>query len=176
MHVYTIAKVLITWALSLIILVLGFTLFASAQDGEWLPRRWKKQKPYVYHQNHYRPVDRSPLPRWQYRDAGRGNDDPRCLGRLFFGTGTEATSEENALKSAERSWGALIRYDHGEKWMDLKYAINFSSRCQRSSTGESVTAKITESLTGGSLGILYRCRIWAEPCTAPRSQDEGRDK
>ncbi len=102
--------------------------------------------------------------------------EDRCLGKTIQGTGAEASSEESALKSAERSWGALVRYDHAEKFMDLKYAENYASRCQRSSTGESATAKIVEGITGGSSGILYRCRIWAEPCTAPKTTDGGRDR
>lgn len=168
MKIETLAKWLITMWISITLLAIGLAAFARAEgDGDWLPRRWKKERPYHYY------------PRPQRRNTERYYFNPpiedRCLGRIIPGTGQEASSEEGALKSAERSWGALVRYDHAEKFMDLKYAEHYASRCQRSSTGESTTAKVMENITGGSVGVLYRCRIWAEPCTAPKTQDGGRE-
>lgn len=157
------------------ILLLAILLISAsrseAQDSGWLPRRWQKPQ---YHYRH--PNSRIREPRRYYRSIEATSRETRCFGRVFSDKGREFSSEESALKDAERSWGALVREEPGEKWMDLKFAERYESRCQRSSTGESATAKITETLTGGSLGVLYRCRIWAEPCTAPKTQDGGKDR
>lgn len=167
----TTAKYLISLAIALIAITLLFTLWAfsaQAQDSGWLPRKWQR-----YH--YYRPRLRE-SPRYYRRIEEASFSKARCFGRLFTDKGREFSSEDAALKDAERSWGALVREEPGEKWMDLKFAERYESRCQRSSTGESATAKIAETLTGGGLGTLYRCRIWAEPCTAPKTQDGGKDR
>ena len=159
----------------IIALSLAFCFSANAQDSGWLPRRWHGQKkPYVYRQSqnqrYHDPRERG-SPRYYKAIEESPSRQARCFGRLFTDKGREFSSEEAALKDAERSWGALVREEPGERWMDLKFAERYESRCQRSSTGESATAKITETLTGGSLGLLYRCRIWAEPCLAPKTSD-----
>lgn len=168
MKVETIAKWLISMWIAITLLSIGFATFARAQDSDWLPRRWKAP---THSRYYYPPRQRPPEVR-----SWRSQDESRCLGRLIAGTGQEATNEESALKSAERNWGALIRYDFGEKHMDLKFAERYSSRCQRSSTGESTTAKVLESVTGGNVGVLYRCRIFAEPCVAPKTTENTRDR
>jgi len=172
MKLRTITKILLSWSLAFLIFTLTFISWASAQeDARWLPRRWQKpiRHHHLYHgerrpRAYYRAIEESP----RYSS--------RCFGRIFTDKGREFQSEEAALKDAERSWSALVREEPGEKWMDLKYAERYESRCQRSSTGESTAAKVVDSLTGGNLGTLYRCRIWAEPCTAPKSQDGGRER
>ncbi len=159
-------KHLIAMGAALVAVCFLFTLWACAASAEDWPRR--------YYRHGYRHIklERRAEKRYYYRSES----EDRCLGKTITGTGAEASSEESALKSAERSWGALVRYDHAEKFMDLKYAEKYASRCQRSSTGESATAKVIEGITGGGAGILYRCRIWAEPCTAPKTTDGGRDR
>ena len=151
---------------------------SAAQDGEWLPRRWKRATPAYHHYNY--PRERHLYLRTSRREPERydfrAKEETRCLGVLFSDKGRELSSEESALKDAERSWASLIREERGEKFMDLRYAQRYSSRCQRSSTGESATAKTLETITGGAAGILYRCRIFAEPCTAPKTQEERGEK
>ena len=169
----------ITWALGgMILFLLLFTILlltsasrSEAQDQVWL--RWRKEKPqYQGPIYHYYPERRRRSPSRVLRVV-----ETRCplAGTLVSAIGQETTNEESALKSAERNWAALVRYDYAEKLMDLKYAENYASRCQRSSTGESATAKVLESVTGGASGVLYRCRIWAEPCLAPKNTD-GKDR
>lgn len=146
---------------------------AQAQDRGWLPGKWERHV-YLYRDRDHHPRRRRSES--YYRAAESPALQARCFGRLFTDKGREFSSEEAALKDAERSWGALVREEPGEKWMDLKFAERYESRCQRSSTGESAAAKVTDTLTGGAYGTLYRCRIWAEPCTAPRTSDGGKDR
>ncbi len=174
----------VTWALLAFVVfavLLGFALLsrASAQDDRrWLPRKWEGRG-YYYHNPKLR------RPKSYYKgiediivqeESGRF----RCLGRLYSDKGRELASEEGALKDAERSWASLIREERGEKYMDLRYAQRYESRCQRASTGESATSKvvggITETFTGKDYTVLYRCRIYAEPCTAPRVTDDKVEK
>jgi len=177
MHIDKLGKILVMVGILTIILMMGLWAIlshAKAQDGDWLPRRWKKGG--YYH--HYLRRDLAPR-RSYYRGIEEvilEENRQRCLGRIFTDKGRELSTEESALKDAERSWASLIREERGEKYMDLRYAQRYESRCQRSSTGESATAKITETLTGGNFGHLFRCRIYAEPCTAPRVTDEKPEK
>lgn len=169
----TLAKNLLVWALALIFLVAAFSLWAlsaHAQERGWLPPRWHKDHRYIYHGKRrtlrqYRSIE----------EALESEKAPRCLGRIYSDKGRELSTEEAAVKDAERSWGALIREERGEKWMDLKYAERYESRCNRSSTGESATSQVVGAITGGNAGLLYRCRVWAEPCQAPRTND-GKDR
>lgn len=165
MNIETLVKHLIAMGAALIAVTFLFALWANANAAD--PDSWPHYRKYRYIK-----LERRAERRYHYRTES----EDRCLGKTITGTGAEASSEESALKSAERSWGALVRYDHAEKFMDLKYAEHYASRCQRSSTGESATAKIVEGITGGTSGILYRCRIWAEPCTAPKTTDGGKDR
>ncbi len=170
--------------MQIFLLVIGFVILvtflmwvfparASAQDGGGL--RWRRgEGSYYLHTGRTR-LQPSPRRRYPSRSE-RPAHDPRCLGEVLYAIGQESASEDGALKSAERNWGALVRYDLAEKFMDLKYAEKYSSRCQRSSTGESATAKVLESVTGGTVGTLYRCKVWAEPCTAPKTTDGARDR
>lgn len=171
MNINTLGKHIVAFMLASVFfwLLFGLWAIAHAQEGDWLPRRWKK--PYHYHQP-YRPK----IYAYHRRIEEEVEERRRCLGRLYSDKGRELSSEDSALKDAERSWGALIREERGEKYMDLRFAERYESRCQRSSTGESVGAKVLESVTGGASGILYRCRIYAEPCTAPKSSDGAKDR
>jgi hypothetical protein len=161
--------------------ILGFCLLSTAspaQDAEWLPRRWSKPHPRyaIYHYHHPRYIRREyPIYPRRYEEEAR-DPEGKCLGEIITTIGKETGSEDSALKEAEINWGALVRDSPGERWMDLTFARRYTYRCQRSSTGESKTAKIVEGITGGSgASVLYRCRIWAEPCTAPRKTSDRRD-
>ncbi len=166
MRIETLVKTLLTMGAALIAVTFLLAFSTSRANSQEFPRR--------FYNHNYRHIKLER--RIERRHYYRAENEDRCLGKTIQGTGSEASSEEGALKSAERAWGALVRYDHAEKFMDLKYAERYASRCQRSSTGESATAKLVEGITGGGAGILYRCRIWAEPCTAPKTTDGGRER
>jgi type II secretory pathway pseudopilin PulG len=141
---------------------------ARAQEDS----RWLRQA-FTYH-HHYRPrYFRGPAYR-RYdptvEEVERIAEEERCRGPRIEAIGEEHASQDAALKSADKRWQASVRFDFGEKWMDLTYARRYESRCQRSSTGESLAAKVTDAITGGGAPVLYRCKVWAIRCVAPRKR------
>jgi hypothetical protein len=70
------------------------------------------------------------------------------------GVGTEWIGQEGALKTARKDWMERVRYDHGERFIDMTNDREEVSRCSRVSIGE----------VAGQ--VMYRCEIWARPCQA----------
>ena len=86
----------------------------------------------------------------------RGFDDDRgfhCL-EPIRGVGTEWIGQEGALKGARKDWMERVRYDHGERFIDMTNDRDEVSRCSRVSIGE----------VAGQ--VMYRCEIVARPCQA----------
>ena len=97
--------------------------------------------------------------RGERRDE-RGFDDDRgfhCL-EPIRGVGTEWIGQEGALKGARKDWMERVRYDHGERFIDMTNDRDEVSRCGRVSIGELVGK------------VMYRCEIWARPCQAHMEQ------
>ena len=70
------------------------------------------------------------------------------------GLGTQWIGEEGALQAARKDWMERVRYDHGERFIDMTNARDEINRCSRVSIGE----------VAGQ--VMYRCEIWARPCQA----------
>jgi hypothetical protein len=90
----------------------------------------------------------------------RGFDDDRgfhCL-EPIRGVGTEWIGQEGALKAARKDWMERVRYDHGERFLDMTNDRDEVSRCSRVSIGE----------VAGQ--VMYRCEIVARPCQANMEQ------
>ena len=80
-------------------------------------------------------------------------------------------TEKGAIESAIRQWSATVRYDWGEKWMEIETARNYRWRCDRAGTNESTLGKIGEAITSGQ-GYQRRCMVIARPCMqAPKRGD-----
>ena len=91
-----------------------------------------------------------------------------CLAHKVRRVGTEHILESNARTAAENSWSEEVRYSHGEKLMDLKYARNIVYTCSRSSTPEGVVNRV-ESAVGT---WKTRCEIEARPCLPQPTLDK----
>ena len=81
----------------------------------------------------------------------------RCL-EPVRGVGTKWIGQEGALNAARKDWMERVRYDHGERFLDMTNDRDEVSRCSRVSIGELVGK------------VLYRCEIWARPCQAHMEQ------
>jgi len=101
--------------------------------------------------------------RAEHREGRRdecGCDDDRgfhCL-EPIRGVGTEWIGKEGALKGARKDWMERVRYDHGERFIDMTNDRDEVSRCSRVSIGE----------VAGQ--VMYRCEIVARPCQANMEQ------
>lgn len=102
----------------------------------------------VRHASHHRAHHfyREPVVRVDH-DDGHCKDKVRGLGTQWIGT-------KGALDAAKKDFMERVRYDFGEKFVDLANARDFESRCSRVSIGE-VAGQVT-----------YRCEITARPCKA----------
>lgn len=91
--------------------------------------------------------------------------DPRCADRKprLSVVGTEHLSVESAELAAEAAWRREVRWRHGEIYSDLKRAYMLKRGCTRSSTGDSMTAKVLEKISEDA-GVLHRCEVEATPC------------
>ena len=110
------------------------------------------------HHRHHRPTRYYATPKWDSRDEDRDRDDERargCLDDKVRGLGTQWIGTSGALTAAKKDWMERVRYDHGERFVDMTNAVGFESRCGRVSIGE-VAGQVT-----------YRCEIVARPCKSP---------
>lgn len=110
--------------------------------------------------------------RWEGRDAreDRGVECKRDLvhgGPLFVQVvGDAKLNQENALKSAVDQWKKQIRFDHGERFMEIENARHYRWRCNLASTNESTVGKIGEAFVGDA-ATQKRCTVVAQPCVLP---------
>ncbi len=155
------------------LLVLAFAawLVTPAHAEEWDWEIGYKRPGFVHH--HVRPqlsdVDRERVR--LYRETGldaehREHHDGEAFedrhddGHGFHclepirGVGTEWIGQEGALQAARKDWMERVRYDHGERFIDMTNARDEVNRCSRVSIGE-VAGR-----------VMYRCEIWARPCQA----------
>lgn len=78
--------------------------------------------------------------------------------------GTEHLSEATAKDAAEATWRRQVRFMHGERFMNLEKSHKRKDVCTRSSTGDSMTAKLLDKISEDA-GVLHRCQIEARPCS-----------
>lgn len=76
--------------------------------------------------------------------------------------GTPHVTEDAALTAAKRHWQAVVRYEHGEKYLSIETASNVRWRCVRAETNETVAGRAVEAITGDAWRM--RCEVVARPC------------
>lgn len=135
------------------LLALSFVAVSArmARATEWYD--WDHRQTVVYHKRHhyYRHPD---------RPDKEAREDPFCKDKVR-GLGTQWIGTKGALDAAKKDWMERVRYDHGEKYVDMSHARAFESTCGRVSIGE-VAGQVT-----------YRCEVWARPCLkAAKENDE----
>jgi hypothetical protein len=104
-------------------------------------------------------ADRQAENREERHDEHAFKDDRgiRCL-EPVRGVGTEWIGQKGALEAARKDWMEHVRYDHGERFLDMTNDRDEVSRCSRVSIGELIGK------------VMYRCEIWARPCQAHMEQ------
>jgi hypothetical protein len=131
---------------------------ATSQAGSyWYDGHFHKIKKHTYRKKkrHHRPsrkhvkTDKDPDKEWHCIDTQRG-------------VGTQWANEGGAEEAARKDWMETVRFDHGEKYMDITFAKDYRHRCSRSSVGE----------VAGN--VLYRCEVKARPCKAPMTAGNSR--
>jgi hypothetical protein len=85
------------------------------------------------------------------REDVAGKKEVQCADRVR-GLGTQWIGTEGAMDAAKKDWMERVRYDYGESFLDLSHAMDFVSRCGRTSIGETMGQ------------VMYRCEIVARPC------------
>ena len=84
-----------------------------------------------------------------------------CILNETHATSVLSDSENGAMNSAKLNWGAMVRAEMGERYMDIEMAVDVRHRCYRASTNETLLGKAAESLTGA---FQWRCEIKARAC------------
>lgn len=191
--------------IALFLIVLLTPIRAHADDGDkWIRdalvdqckrdgfcfRRHYYQQRYqrFYHQREYAERYRRPYrevelrhyasqrddEQWERRDAG-SERGVNCKDSLVRVVGTEHLTEAAAKDAAVRQWQAAVRYDHGERFLNIDNSRQMRWRCDRSGTNETVAGRVGEAVSGGS-AYLKRCVVIARPCMMPVSRaDKDRD-
>jgi hypothetical protein len=89
-------------------------------------------------------------------DEDLGVEQPVCHDTVIA-TGGELTSKERARRSADDGWMNSVRFDYGERYVDMTYAKDVRHLCMVSSLGVGFILKKT----------YFRCIVTAMPCQAP---------
>jgi len=179
-------------ALWLTPMILAFTLLLPAPAQARYCASYGWQKVYrawphdSYTQRYCRRWARDDGPRVygyeQREDEGRSERREAALDRgeyckpeVVRVVGSEHLTENGAKEAAIRQWQATVRYDHGEKYLDIGNAREMRFRCDRSGTNETVAGRVGEAVSGGT-GYLKRCIVEAIPCRTPMHRDEKEAK
>ena len=93
-----------------------------------------------------------------YREGGVGCRDTRRA------VGDQHLTVDGAKKAANDAWAGMIRFHHGEKFMDLANARHINYTCSRSSIKDAGITTLGQTFT--------RCEIEAQPCHPPRESAE----
>lgn len=154
-------------ATSIILCLLLPATAAMAQEnpygepGYW--RRLHREQRYAERHRYYRP----PQVR-SWRQYYHPRPEPRVTGHHALclnevrAHGTPHVTEQAALEAAKRHWQAVVRYDHGEKYMDITAAQHLRHRCARAETNETAAGRAVEAITGDAWRM--RCEVVARPC------------
>ncbi len=92
------------------------------------------------------------------------DDTVRVVGGLHV-------TKDGAINDAVRQWQSTVRYDHGERYMDIESARGYMWRCDRAGTNETLAGRVGEALSGGS-GYQRRCVVVARPCRMPMARGD----
>ena len=97
------------------------------------------------------------------REDVAGKQEVTCADKVR-GLGTQWIGTEGAMDAAKKDWMERVRYDYGESFLDLSHAMDFVSRCGRTSIGETMGQ------------VMYRCEIVARPCKGVMSETAAATK
>ncbi len=154
----------------LAILLLTVAVPATAQEWGWrtycnpsrthcYDRRVRLYAPRVYS------YERRAEENWERRDPSVERGE-HCKDEMVRVVGGLQLTKEGALNDAVRQWQSTVRYDHGERYMDIESARGYVWRCDRAGTNETLAGRVGEMVTGGS-GFQRRCVVTARPCRMP---------
>ena len=157
---------------SLILLALMPLIFSSvshAEDDRAEIRRqlissckfWETCGQYDRHRpRHYELRQRLPEVRvYGYREEYDAHD---CK-PMITATGDEKYGKDRAKEDAEGRWMESVKGKWGPKYMELRYSIDGTWDCGRSSTGNRASEKAAETLGK----YLEQCELKARPCRRP---------
>lgn len=88
-------------------------------------------------------------------------DDAACAGEHTLATSVLSDTEAGAMFSAKIAWGAKVRAEIGEHYMDVELAADARHRCYRAGTNETLLGKAVAATTGD---FQWRCEIKARAC------------
>lgn len=150
---------------------------AYAWDGSCAHWRYRRVRTHVYRPTRvyaYERRDRDDE-RWERRNIASERGE-HCKDTIVRVVGGAHLTKDGAMNDAIRQWQATVRYDHGERFMEIENARGYRWRCDRASTNETTVGKIGEALSGGS-GFQKRCVVVAKPCMMPVVRgDKDRDE
>lgn len=152
-------------ALALVLILLPGTVLADetryASDSYWTHRRdpervsHRPYKPKRQHHRHEHKPAPPPAPIVPSYHAAY------CLGEVRA-HGTPHLTEAAAMDAAKRHWQAVVRYDFGEKFMNIETAASIKYRCARAETNETAAGRVAEAVSGEAWRM--RCEVVAHPC------------
>lgn len=158
----------LTW-ISIAVVALVLPVAAQAQENPFgQPEYWRekhrqeRREYYREHRHRYYPQVRA----WRQRyyppvPAVPANHHAMCLHEVRA-HGTPHVTEDAARAAAQRHWQAIVRYDHGEKYISIETAQHVKWRCARAETNETTAGRVAEALTGDAWRM--RCEVVARPC------------
>ena len=82
---------------------------------------------------------------------------------MITATGDEKYGKDRAKEDAEGRWMESVKGKWGPKYMELRYSIDGTWDCGRSSTGNRASEKAAETLGK----YLEQCELKARPCRRP---------
>ena len=103
--------------------------------------------------------------RWERRDPA-SERGASCKDTTVRVVGGAHLTKDGAINDAVRQWQSTVRYDFGERFMDVENARGYRWRCDRASTNESAIGRVGEAVTGGG-AFQKRCVVMATPCMQP---------
>ena len=147
------------------ILILLAPAIAAAETPYGNPGYWRELRREEYRERrHYHRAPR--VYSWRQQHIPRPAPVPHghhahCLPEVRA-HGTPHVTEDAARAAAQRHWQAIVRYDHGEKYMSIDTAQHVKWRCARAETNETTAGRVAEALTSDAWRM--RCEIVARPC------------
>lgn len=150
--------------ISIGILILLVPAIAAAETPYGNPGYWRELRREEYRERrHYRRAPR--VYSWRQHiqrpaPVPHGHN-AHCLPEIKA-HGTPHLTEDAALHAAKSHWQAVVRYEHGEKYLSIETANNVRWRCVRAETNETVAGRVADALTRDAWRT--RCEVVARPC------------
>jgi hypothetical protein len=123
-------------------------------------REWREPERHVRRDIPIREARRDATRVYAYQRRLAEEQEGDCIGKETHATSVLADTEKGALASAKMNWGAMVRSDLGERYMDIEIAAEIRHRCYRASTNETFLGKGAEVLGQ----YQWRCEIKARAC------------